>query len=391
MKKRLFGKVAILLMSTVMCFTGCASNEQETNTRLEISENTNNKVDTGREESVDDNLFTNLEINSMTVSFYNGYNYSTAEALNEMGSMTLEEYTINLDADQIKRVQRTLSDIEVFPYKECDDLVAVPDYYKIRINDSLEILCSSFRYIAVEEPLTMFNADDFIQVIRDICDEYLEANVSLILFDEGIDFINCNGKSIEINQELLDNLNQFTFSKADINNKYEEYGTVESTIALSNGAVLLLFDGENKFGYIDGADYNYFVMMGSYMSYSLPEFLNNVSNNRDKNLGAIDNANVTFSYNGKELNASNVISSEEIEDIIKYSRIMYYASYDWLDKDYDIEESVCIGVENGCFYIPVNKTYGNRYYVDSKGNKYLVNSFGDEIESAIFKAFEIER
>lgn len=391
MKKRFFGKVVILLMSTVICFTGCASNKQETNTRFDAFGATNDNEDASREDSADDNLFTNLEINSMTVSFYNGYNYSTVEAINESGSMTLEEYTVNLNADQIERVQSTLSDIEVFPYEECDGLVAVPDYYKICINGSLEILCSSFRYIAVEEPLTMFNAEDFIQEIENICDEYLEANVSLKLFDEGVDFIICNGKSIDINSELLDDLNQFTFSKVDINDKYEEYGTVESTIALSNGAVLLLFDGDNKFGYIDGTDYNCFVMMGEYMSYSLPEFLENVSNNRDKNLGASDNASVTLSYNGKELAADNVISSEEVEDIIKYSRIMYYASYDWLNKDYEIEESVCIDIGNGCFYIPVNKTYGNRYYVDSEGNKYLVNSFGGEIEYSIFNAFEIDR
>lgn len=388
-------------MSIAMCLAGCDSNKHAEDTKTEASTSNRsagnslaaNKEGDENDKVVareDDSLFENLEINSMTISFYNGYNYSTAAAINESGSMNLEEYTINLEADQIERVQSTLSAIEVFPYEEYDCLVAVPDYYKICINDSLEILSSSYRYIAVEEPLIMFNADDFIQVINDICDEYLEANVSIKPFDEGIDFIICNGESIEINSELLDTLNQFTFTEADIKGKYEEYGTVESTIALTNGAVLLLFQGDDKFGYIDGRDYNCFVMMKKYKSYSLPEYLKNVSNNRSRNLGASDNAIVKLSYNGKEIDAIDALSSEMIEEIIEESKIMNYAKYDWLNKDYEIEESVCIDIENGRFYMPIDKTYGNRYYVDNEGNKYLVISFGGEIESLIFEAFEIE-
>lgn len=391
MKKRLYEKVVILLVSSLMCLAGCGTGESKTGTPAEVPAINNENSGDSEETSADDNLFANLEINTMTVSFYDGYNYSTAEAINEIGDMTLEKYTISLDADQIARVQSTLSDIEVFPYEEYDCLVAVPDYYKICINDSLEICCSSFRYIAIEEPLTMFNADEFIQVIKDICDEYLKANVKLNLFEEGVDFIICNGASIEVDSEIMKDLNQFSFSETDMKDDYEEFGTVQSTIALSNGAVLLLFDRENKFGYVEGTGYNFFVMMDTYKSYSLPEYIVNIGKNRNNNLGASDNATITFSYNGKEVQAVDALSSTMIEEIIKESKIMYYAQYDWLNKDYEIEESVCIDVENGCFYIPVDKSYGNRYYIDSDGNKYLVKSFGGEIESAIFEAFEIEK
>ena len=401
MKKRLLGKAAIVIMSSAIFLTGCGDNGQEISARSEArtrsektSENNSDKNSKKRadnnEENNDDNVFKDLKIDTMTVSFYNGYNYSTAEAINKSESMTVEKYTISLDEEQIEKVQKTLSDIEVYHYEEYDGIMAAPDNYIININDSMEVYCSSFRYIAFNDPLAMFTADDFVQVINDICDEYLEANVELQPFEEGVDFIVSNGEKIEVDQELVDDLKKYSISKVDIKSTFEEYGTIQSTIALSNGAVLLLYEGDNKFGYIDGGDYNCFVMIGYYESYSLPEYLENVSNNATKNLGASDNVTITISYNDKEIDASEVMSSEMIEGIIEESKIMYYGQYDWLNEDYEIEDSVCIDVGSGCFYIPVEKCYGNRYYIDSEGNKYLVNSFGGEIESAIFEAFELE-
>lgn len=367
-------KLLPMLICIFALMLGCGANEE---------------IDTSKTELDTSKLECETDINSIYVSFYVGYNYSTAEAINNNGELTLPEFTIEVPEDELAEYEKALSKKEEYEEedRDCNHLTAFIDYYKICINDEDIFFCDGDELIWYEGLEEIYTAKEFCELISTMAQDYLEENVYMKPFDVGIDTIIVNGDNVDITEAVKGRLLEYNFTKVDIDMDYNEYGNVYQIVMLKDGSVLLLFEDDYYYGYLEGDGYNCYVYIDTANSLSLYEYLENLNNNQSSGFGATDNATVTVCFDGKEYEVSDEIS----EKIIEMSTTMYYMELDWLTKDYDMGECIIVDIENGAFYIPIERTMGNRYYVANDGNIYLVNSFGGGVESTLFDIVGIER
>lgn len=359
-----------------------SSSGSSSNSSSSSSGHTSNNHNNGK---INADYMKNLTIDSMTISFYDGYNYSTAEAINSFGEITLSEYVIDLDEDQIQRVQDTLTDIK--PVGD-DNFIALLDEYKICINGDIYLSCDAYRYLWDDESFVTFSDEEFNNVVNDIATEYMQNNVFIAPFENGIDFIIHDGDSIEITDEVVSKLGEYSFSRVEIETDYSEYGEISDVITLSDGNVLLLFADDDNYGYLDGSDYGFYVIMNDVDMRSLVEYLEIVYNNQQNNFGA------AYDYSPVIINCGDksYCADDELAESIKAeTREMEYKQYDWLSGNYEMEESIEISIDDGFYYIPVDPSYLNRYYKAADGSLYFVDPFSQAVENSIFEMCGIAR
>ena len=332
-----------------------------------------------------------LVISTMTISLYDGYNYATAEAINSYGEMTLPEYVITPDDVQVNMMQEALAKSTVYVDDhnyECNCAFALLDNYKIIINGEMELYCGEDNTLWMQEPYAVYEAEEFNNTVRQIVTDYMNDNAYIHPLECGIDFIIHNGNSIEVTDDVVGTLNKYTFSRVEIDTDFNEYGTITDVLSLSDGNVLLLYEEMGNFGYLDGADYGYYVKIGRSSSDYMAQYLMTVYENRSNGFGAVNiDSQVTISYDGNEYEAD----AELAELINAQSKEFSYSQYNWLTRDYDFEDSVCVIIDNGYYRIPVEIYYGNRYYIAADGEVYLTGNFSSDVEKRIFEITGIER
>lgn len=333
----------------------------------------------------------NVNIGTMTIAFYEHYNRATAEAINANTDIKLPEYVITLDAEQIAAIQATVPAIEEYVDDGsdlCNCAVALFDKYEICINDEIVLNCDPNGFIWETDPWTVYTADAFAEAVNNIATEYLAENIYFNPFEEGVDFIIHDGDSIEVTDDLMERLGEYSFSRVECATDYNSFDQIENVITLSNGGVLLTYAEYDSYAYLDGANYGYYVVICEPSPTTLNEYLENVYNNRTNGFGVIDDTAEITVCAGDVC----VVADNELADMIRsQSKEMEYNHFDWLNENYEIEESVVIVTDNGSYYIPIDRTYGNRYYVTENGEKYFIAGFSSEVTSRVFELVGIER
>lgn len=369
-----------LIISSALSLTGCGAEEETTSSRRphnnEVTTNTTSNEETNEQDEQFD-----LNLESMTVEFYEGRNISTGEYLDA------KRYKIELNDEQLKEAQEALSKAyrypdEENPLKVCDLIIS--DDFIITINDSLEFYSDNWRYLVCETEDYVCDATEFTEYLSKLTDEYLDENEHITPLDCGIDFIVMENQEVEVTDNLVDELNNFNFTETDIDSTYEDYGEIQCVIALKDNNVLLLYKDNSHTGYLDGEDYGYFVNINGPTIQSMTDCIKLYADNNENNLGAIDNDSpVTFSYDGKEYDADEDLTYE----INKLSSSLDYSQHDWLTKDYDMGDCVTVTLDNGKICIPVDHSISlNRYYIADNGEIYLITDIDDNIIQKIFKA-----
>jgi len=305
-----------------------------------------------------------IHMETVKISFFDGRDYKTGELLRDVyGDIVHPEYEISLDSNQVALLKKALAEAKKYrkssSYDMCDCIVAFIDRYKITIGEDKVYYCDGEKYVWEKDLAQIYEAPAFAVELYKLVEEYKVANIYVNPFVQQVVSVTHEGADLELTSEVMECLQSYTFSKVEITSAYEDLGQVSDVISFEDGTYLQLFSENDCYGYLGGEGYEYYVNIGNGYLRNLNKKLATFYNNQSKGLGAAyDDAQVQVIYKGNAV----VLDGEIAEKVKRMSRETEYHEYDWLTPDYDMGDCVEIRMEEGSFYIPSNRGYGNRYY-----------------------------
>lgn len=312
-----------------------------------------------------------INMETMKISFFDGRDYAIGEMLRDHGDIVHPEYEISLDSSQVAAMKEALGEAKKVDttsgsaYRNCDSILAIIDRYKVTMGEDKVYYCDGEKYVWEKDPLQIYEAPTFATEVGKIAEEYKVANVYVSPFAQEVISVSHEGNNLELTSQVLEYLQQYTFSKVEITSAYEDLGQVSDVISFEDGTYLQLFSENGLYGYLGGEGYEYYVNIGCRYLDRMNEKIAVFYDNQSKGFGAAYNdAQVQVIYKGNAV----VLEDEKAENVKKMSREAEYHEYDWLTPGYDMGDCVEIKMEEGSFYIPSNRGYGNRYYRGTTDN-----------------------
>ena len=324
----------------------------------------------------------NKKINSITIKYYEGYNYATGEAISD--SIPLNKIKLkSKDLKEVSRLIKKLSKVkysknsEEYGHMQYDHLV---DMYRLEINNSFII------YIGEEYGITDSTKDYFrvskrlYNKISDIAKKNSKKNLYKKINSNKITIIHGKEKYEVTDKEELKKISNFNYYFIKGNDKEFEGEEVAYTLDLHDGRKIKVYNASvlSWIYYKDGT-HKYIKTRG------LEEYLDQIFENRKVKIIKDDVNKIDVTYKNKRY---TIDDQNKIKELLKSFKNFKYNDYDYLksmkESDFDAND-IMIYVNNSKYIIPGNSGIANRYYIDEDGKFYDVSGFENSKTEKYFK------
>ena len=322
-------------------------------------------------------LNSNYNKDSIIIRYYPSYNIATAEAINSKKTF-IDEVKIELSGKKKEKVSKFLSSIKTFKedLSSCDDCLYMTDQYEIIANKKKYSMGDEY---GVLEDKYFKISEEFNNYMTNIISDYNNKNVYKT--------INAKKVELKIDNEVLELDDQVDIERI-LNYKYiivhedEDYkiydGGPKGIITLDNNTKIYLY---GKICYISSKELSTYVIFENRDYKDLIETAKELINNNKMNLKEkLKTDNIKIDYKN---NTYNITDKDKIEKIYKEIIYFRYSNYNYLrsmtEENLNNEDNIKISINKCRYYIPIDPSYGSRFFVDENGTLYdvgeLMNSY----------------
>ncbi len=311
-----------------------------------------------------------IDINSLVIKFYPGYNIATAEAINDVNKEGdfVQVVTIKVEGEDFNKLSSMISEFEptTFDFSTCN-CAYIMDEYEIIVNG--ETIYSLGEEYGFNDEFTFDVSNDFNILVNSILSKY-DNQIYKRLSTTNAKIIKDNEEIILTDEEVSDIL-EYKYYVVNQNEPYETYdGGYKYEVVLDKGISLYLYD--TGMAYLsNGSESTYinFVYRDKYFYNYIDTLYKNRKLDLDKKLTT---DKITIDYNGEKYFINDEAQIKELLYSFKrldYNRPHFLLSY---TSDRFNEGHIIITVNNCKYVIPEEEYLGNRYFIDTDGTIYDV-------------------
>ena len=312
------------------------------------------------------NYIYNEDIKSITIKYYEGYNFGTGDAIRD----TIPLNTINLKSDDLNELSKLIKVLTKVKYSKYDERYRhIPydyllDNYKLEINGNFIIYIGD-QYGIVAEKNDYFKVpEELYNKILKITQNYNEQNLYKKINSTKITIISEQEKFEVTDEEQLNQLSNYQYYVINASDKdFENLGKIAYTLDLNDGRKIDTYLGVLSCIYYENGTHEY-IYTGN-----LENYVEKIIGNSKVKLNTNTVTSIIVTYKNKEYIIDN---KDKILEILKELKNLKYDDYDYLksmsEADFD-ENDIKIFVNNSKYIIFENQCF----YIDEDGKWYFVS------------------
>ncbi len=317
------------------------------------------------------------EINSIDLSYYEGYNIATGDLIKN----TIPLNKIELKGNDLNEISKLIKSLKTVSYSKDSEMYEhikydnIFDDYKLVVNNYYTIYIGC-NYGLLDKEYEYFESKEIYNKISEIVKKYNEDNLYKTINSDKITIINGEEKLEVTDLEQLEELSNYNYYVINASDKSFNDEEVAFILNLYDGRTIDVFYASvlSCIHYEDGT--KEYIYTGN-----LENCVERIFNNSKVKMYTNDVEAIKVTYK----NSEHIIDDKsKVEELLKeFKKFEYndFASLKNMDEsDFD-ENDIWIYVGDGKYIIPGHSYWASRFYIDEDGKVYDVSGlYNNELE-----------